>query len=80
MNSAEQSARPAEVFVGRRPELASLAAALHAVCTGEPRIVVIQGDAGIGKSSLISEFLASNRHAPAIIVSGDESESLLPSA
>lgn len=78
MDSAAQSARPAEVFVGRRPELASLAAALHAVCTCEPRIVVIQGDAGIGKSSLISEFLASNRHVPAIIVSGDESESLLP--
>jgi DNA-binding CsgD family transcriptional regulator len=66
------------VFVGRRPELAALTGALRAARAGEPRVVLIQGQPGIGKSSLIAEFLANNPGLPAIIASGEEAEALLP--
>jgi DNA-binding CsgD family transcriptional regulator len=41
-------------FVGRDGELARLTAAL----AGRPTVVLIQGEAGIGKSRLVSEYLA----------------------
>ena len=78
MDRDRLSARPAEVFVGRRPELAALAAALDAVRGGEPRVVLIQGEAGFGKSSLVAEFLGSEHGGPVISASGDEAEALLP--
>jgi DNA-binding CsgD family transcriptional regulator len=77
MNCARKQARPAHVFVGRQPELTALAAALDAVCAGEPRVVLIQGEAGIGKSSLISEFLDSRPAMPVITASGEEAEAVL---
>src|SRR5579875_3712159 len=42
-------------FVGRDRELASLAQAL----AGPPAVVLIEGEAGIGKSRLLREFLTS---------------------
>jgi len=70
--------RPDRVFVGRRAQLAALSGALRAVRGGEPRVVLIQGQPGIGKSSLIAAFLASNPGLPAVTASGDEAEALLP--
>ena len=67
----------AEVFVGRQSELAALAAALDDVSAGEPRFVLIQGEAGIGKSSLICKFLARHPSLPVVTASGDESEAYL---
>jgi DNA-binding CsgD family transcriptional regulator len=78
LNSAEPSARPAEVFVGRQQELAALAAALDDVSAGEPRFMLIQGEAGIGKSSLITRFLAGYPDLPVVTASGEESEAYLP--
>ena len=78
MDGAVPSARPAEVFVGRQQELAALAAALDEVSAGEPRFVLVQGEAGIGKSSLISRFLAGYRTMPVVSASGEESEAYLP--
>jgi len=78
MDRARPSARPAEVFVGRQEELTALAAALEDVSAGEPRFVLIQGDAGIGKSSLISKFLAGQEDLPVVTASGEESEAYLP--
>ncbi len=73
------SARPADVFVGRQPELAALAAALSAVRAGEPKVVVLQGEAGIGKSSLVRDFLARDHLCmPIVTASCDESEAFLP--
>jgi DNA-binding CsgD family transcriptional regulator len=72
------NASPAGVFVGRRLELAALAEALDAARAGEPRVVLIEGESGIGKSSLIFEFLGSLRDVPVIIASGEEAEALLP--
>ncbi len=44
------------VFVGRRPELAALEAAFERTRNGEPSAVLIGGEAGVGKSRLVSEF------------------------
>lgn len=43
------------VFVGRIAELAALAEALRRAANGEPGIVLITGEAGIGKSRLLAE-------------------------
>lgn len=66
-----QQTRTARAFAGRLPELDALAAALTAARAGEPKVVLVQGEAGIGKSSLILEFLGSQRGLPAIIASGE---------
>jgi DNA-binding CsgD family transcriptional regulator len=78
MHGAALSARPAEVFVGRKQELVALARALDEVAAGEPRFVLIQGEAGIGKSSLIARFLQHNSTMPVAAASGEESETYLP--
>jgi ATP/maltotriose-dependent transcriptional regulator MalT len=44
-------------FVGREPELARLRAALDAAQAGHPRLVLMEGPAGIGKTTLIGRFL-----------------------
>jgi len=47
-----------EVFVGRREELAQLASTGAEVAgSGRGRLVVIAGDAGVGKSALVREYL-----------------------
>jgi DNA-binding CsgD family transcriptional regulator len=68
----------ARVFVGRVPELRALDAALSAARAGEPQVVMVQGEAGIGKSSLILEFLGRQRGFLAIAASGETAETLLP--
>ena len=73
-----RGAQPARVFVGRGPELAALSAALAAVRAGEPQVVMVQGEAGIGKSSLIAEFLGGQLGLPVIAASGETAEAVLP--
>ncbi|HEY4434184.1 MAG TPA: AAA family ATPase, partial [Candidatus Cybelea sp.] len=50
--------RPSFAFVGRRDELDFLQEAYERTCEGRPRLIPIEGDAGIGKSRLIEEFAA----------------------
>ncbi|GAB3580491.1 hypothetical protein GCM10027406_20100 [Leifsonia lichenia] len=45
-------------MIGRESDLVALHDELAAVADGQPRAVVIGGEAGIGKSRLIAEFLA----------------------
>ncbi len=78
MDGDRTSGRPARVFVGRLPELAVLRAALAGARAGEPHVVLIQGEAGIGKSSLVSEFVAGQRGVPVVAASGEEAEAFLP--
>jgi class 3 adenylate cyclase len=52
------SAKPAAIFVGRDRELALLNAAMAAAEAGEPRVVLVSGEAGLGKSHLIAAFAA----------------------
>jgi predicted ATPase len=68
----------ARVFVGRLPELDALAAVLAAARAGEPQVVLLEGEAGIGKSSLIFEFLGRQPEVPAIVASGEAAEAVLP--
>jgi len=51
----------APVFVGRAEELAALDAAFDRVRQGQPSAVLIGGEAGVGKSRLLSEFAARAR-------------------
>jgi len=46
------------VFVGRTDELGALATELGRAEGGEPRVVLIEGEAGVGKSSLLSRFVS----------------------
>ena len=43
----------ARILIGRGPEMARLRAALEVARLGRPRVVIVAGEAGIGKSSLV---------------------------
>ena len=66
------------VFVGRADELAVLAAAAEAARRGHPKVVLVEGDAGIGKSSLLARFAAGLADAAVLRAGGDEAELLVP--
>ena len=53
-------------------------AALTAARAGEPRVVILQGEPGIGKSSLVFKFLDDQQDIPVIAASGDTAEAALP--
>jgi DNA-binding SARP family transcriptional activator len=67
-------------FVGRSTEWASLLAAFERSRLGRPEVVVLQGEAGMGKTRLISRFLSSVINAGADGISGRaiETERELP--
>jgi DNA-binding CsgD family transcriptional regulator len=64
-------------FVGRQRELRILDERLAAAATGHPQVVYVEGEAGGGKSTLLSEFLGSLSDAVVLQVGGDEAETLL---
>src|SRR5690606_4158816 len=59
------------VFVGRAGELARLSGALEAAAAGHPGTRLITGEAGIGKSRLVEEFLARARASDVLVLEGD---------
>ena len=67
-----------EVFVGRAGELAVLEAAAAAARGGQPQVVLVEGGAGAGKSSLLARFAAGLGSAAVLRAGGDEAELLLP--
>jgi DNA-binding CsgD family transcriptional regulator len=66
------------VFVGRSRELGMLGAAAAAARRGEPRVVLVEGDGGVGKSSLLMHFSSGLGDAALLRASGDEAELLVP--
>ena len=58
------------VLVGRATEMATLEAAFEAVRQGGPSALLIGGEAGVGKTRLISEFSAEARAAGARVLTG----------
>ena len=57
-------------FVGRTEELARLAAAADRAAAGTPTAVVVGGEAGVGKTRLVGELVASARQAGATVLVG----------
>lgn len=66
---AETPTRP-RPLVGREHELDTLHGALAAVHAGEPRLVVVSGPAGIGKTTLAGAFAREAVDAGALALSG----------
>jgi DNA-binding NarL/FixJ family response regulator len=58
------------VLVGRAAEMAALGAAFEAARQGGPAALLIGGEAGVGKTRLISEFADEARAAGARVVTG----------
>lgn len=50
---------------------------MQAVQAGRPRVVLVEGAAGMGKSSLLSRFVSEHRDICLLRASGDEAEMLL---
>jgi DNA-binding CsgD family transcriptional regulator len=57
-------------FVGRVEELARLTDVLRSAAEGEPAIVLVGGDAGVGKTRLIAEFSAHAEDQGALVLTG----------
>ncbi len=64
-------------FVGRDSELVVLHQALVDVRRGDARIVLVEGDPGIGKTALLRRFVQLNPDVSTVWVSGDETETAL---
>jgi ATP/maltotriose-dependent transcriptional regulator MalT len=58
------------VLVGRDTELASLIAGLESAAAGEPVVVLVGGEAGVGKTRLVEEAAARARARAARVFSG----------
>ena len=63
-----RAARGLTTFVGREGELATLEAAMKRVELGSGRAVVVVGEAGVGKSRLVHEFLAGRQSSEVLIL------------
>ena len=66
------------MFVGRAGELAVLEAVAVAVRCDQPKVVLVEGEGGAGKSSLLTYFAAGLAGVTVLRASGDEAELLLP--
>ncbi len=53
---AERSALDRPMLIGRKPDLDGLFDRWHRSCDGEPGVVIVTGEAGMGKSRLVTEF------------------------
>ena len=66
-----------EVFVGRDHELTALRTLFEDVTRGEPRVALVTGPAGIGKTALVERFVG-GLDAPAVLRgSGEPDEALV---
>ena len=61
-------------LVGREVDLETLEAALAGTAAGNGRVLLIAGDAGIGKTALLRSFVARARSARAAVLVGECSE------
>ena len=58
------------VFIGRDAELATLTTALESAVAGTPTVVLLGGEAGVGKTRLVEEAAARARAAGARVLAG----------
>ncbi len=64
-------------FVGRRRELDVLGESLQSAAAGQPRCVLIDGEGGSGKTSVLRAFAESVSDASLVMAAADESEAAL---
>jgi DNA-binding CsgD family transcriptional regulator len=64
-------------FVGRDSELHELEAQLELARKGAPRVVLVEGAQGMGKSALLREMLGQDHGFSVVYASGDEAEAEL---
>jgi DNA-binding CsgD family transcriptional regulator len=64
-----------DVFVGRRAELARFGDVMARVRRGQPWLLTIEGEAGVGKSALARQFVASAPGLTVVWARADQSES-----
>jgi DNA-binding NarL/FixJ family response regulator len=57
-------------FVGRVDQLEALSTALELVATGRTTTVLVGGDAGVGKTRLVEEFISKARENGALVATG----------
>ncbi|WP_028064181.1 ATP-binding protein [Solirubrobacter soli] len=67
--------RSIPAFVGRADELDAFAVELDAARAGRPRVILLEGPAGVGKTALVERFVATVGDARILHASGEESES-----
>jgi DNA-binding CsgD family transcriptional regulator len=79
MNLQAGTALAAPPFVGRGRHLALLAEVFAEAAAGRPRVVLVEGEAGIGKSALLARAIAELSGGDAVVLRavGDEAESAL---
>ena len=65
---------PLEVFVGRAAELARVAEVMARVAAGQPWLVAIEGDPGVGKTSLARRCLAGASGLRVLSARADQAE------
>ncbi|WP_407561382.1 helix-turn-helix transcriptional regulator [Streptomyces sp. 184] len=70
MLESVQSRSISPVFAGRHDELKTLDAALARAALGEPQVLLVGGEAGVGKSRLLDEFLEAAQGAGAVTAVG----------
>jgi DNA-binding CsgD family transcriptional regulator/tetratricopeptide (TPR) repeat protein len=58
------------ILVGRKRELGRLIEAVDVAAQGRPQLVVVSGEAGIGKSRLLAELVGRSREAGSRILAG----------
>ena len=63
------------LFVGRESELRALHDAFAEASGGHSQVLIVQGEAGIGKTTLVERFLSELQAFRVVRASGDESES-----
>src|SRR5690349_20257100 len=71
MIDREMSARLSNpILIGRRPEMAALETAFERAAGGSPTIMLVGGEAGIGKSRLVREFAERVRDRGGLVLDG----------
>ncbi|MFW6694184.1 helix-turn-helix transcriptional regulator [Streptomyces sp. MAR4 CNX-425] len=70
MLDSVQSRSISPVFAGRHDELKTLDGALARAALGEPQVLLVGGEAGVGKSRLLDEFLEAAQGAGAVSAVG----------
>jgi DNA-binding SARP family transcriptional activator/tetratricopeptide (TPR) repeat protein len=70
LSAGTLESEPSALFVGREAELTALTAALEEAFGGRGRLILLEGEPGIGKSQLADEFTQAARRHGALVLAG----------